>query len=81
MIPLPNLYASFEDNDVAYLITEYVHGIPMDKLSMEDQAFVAKAVKYHLQMLETLTSDRFGGPTGLVSVNHTAITLVYWILR
>lgn len=69
-IPIPKFYASFEDDGVVYLMTEYVQGITMDKLAQEDQALVAKEVKYHLQTLETLTSDTFGGPTGLVIDTH-----------
>ena len=67
-IPLPKLYACFEDDGAAYLITEYVGGVGMDELPENDQKTVILELRStHLATLRTLTSDTWGGPGVVVS--------------
>ena len=65
-IPLPKLYACFEDDGAAYLITEYVEGVGMNDLSAEDQNTVAEELEKHLTALKGLKSNTWGGPDGEV---------------
>ncbi|CAK7233483.1 hypothetical protein SBRCBS47491_008624 [Sporothrix bragantina] len=65
-IPVPQLHACFEDDGAAYLITEYVEGVGMDKLSAADQAVVARELEQHLDTLHSLTYITWGGPLGHV---------------
>ncbi|KAI1738590.1 kinase-like domain-containing protein [Xylaria scruposa] len=65
-IPLPKVYACFEDDGAAYLITEYVEGVGMNDLTGEQQRVVSQELEKHMKTLKTLTSDKWGGPGGLV---------------
>ncbi|KAI1843863.1 hypothetical protein JX266_009919 [Neoarthrinium moseri] len=65
-IPLPKLYASFEDDGSGYLVTEYVDGVGMDALSLEQQNVVAQELQQHMETMRKLTSETWGGPSGLV---------------
>lgn len=67
-IPLPKLYACFEDDCAAYLITEYEEGVEMASLDDAQREIVAKELETHLQTLKTLKSNTWGGPTGAVSI-------------
>ncbi|KAG7424463.1 hypothetical protein Forpi1262_v014343 [Fusarium oxysporum f. sp. raphani] len=72
-IPLPRLIACFEDDGAAYLITEYVDGVGMNKLDADGQAAVAAELQRHMQTLKGLTSDTWGGPSGVVLPPHRII--------
>ncbi|OAA63248.1 Protein kinase-like domain protein [Niveomyces insectorum RCEF 264] len=65
-IPLPKLYACFEDDGAAYLITEYVEGVGMNELAAEDQKIVVQELEKYIKTLKVLTSNVWGGPSGLV---------------
>lgn len=65
-IPLPKLFACFEDDGAAYLITEYVDGVGMNDLDVKSQSVVAEELQRHMQTLKKLTSDTWGGPGGVV---------------
>ncbi len=65
-IPLPKLYACFEDDGAAYLVTEYVQGVGMNELDPEEQEVVTRELQQHLDELRKLTSDTWGGPGGAV---------------
>jgi hypothetical protein len=65
-IPLPRLIACFEDDGAAYLITEYVDGVGMNDLDANGQAAVAAELQRHVQTLKGLTSNAWGGPSGVV---------------
>lgn len=67
-IPVPKLYACFEDHDVAYLVMEYVEGVTMDKLTAEQRLVVEAEVERHLETLRGLKSATWGGPSGIVSL-------------
>jgi serine/threonine protein kinase len=68
-IPVPKLICSFEDGEVVYLVMEYVEGIRMDELDEPRREIVAKELEKHLNTLHKITSDKFGGPSGLVSIS------------
>lgn len=59
-IPIPKLYACFEDDGAAYIITEYVQGVSMVELEPDKQEVVAKELETHLQTLAQLKSDTWG---------------------
>jgi hypothetical protein len=66
-ILLLKLFACFEDDGAAYLITEYVAGVGMNDLDVEGQNVVAEELQRQLETLKGLTSDTWGGPGGAVS--------------
>ncbi|KAK4223607.1 kinase-like domain-containing protein [Podospora fimiseda] len=63
-IPLPKLYACFEDDGAACLVTEYVEGVGMNELNEDQQQIVTKELEKHLTTLKTLKSNTWGGPGG-----------------
>lgn len=65
-IPLPKLYACFEDDGAAYVITEYVEGVGMNELDAEKKEVVAKELRTHMETLSNLKSNTWGGPGGVV---------------
>ncbi|TLD28442.1 hypothetical protein PspLS_03680 [Pyricularia sp. CBS 133598] len=65
-IPVPRIYACFEDDGAAYLITEFVEGTPMSQLPPEQQKHVVIELEQHLATLKDITSPNWGGPTGHV---------------
>lgn len=66
-LPLPKLYACFEDDGAAYLITEFVEGVAMNRLDDEKKKIVEKELHQHLKTLQGLKSSDWGGPGGSVS--------------
>ena len=76
-VPVPKLYACFQDDEAAYLVTEYVDGVAMASLDEEKRKPVEKDVEVHLATLRSLTSDTWGGVTGLVRLSgvKTALTI------
>ncbi|CAK7234851.1 hypothetical protein SBRCBS47491_009089 [Sporothrix bragantina] len=58
------LYACFEDDAAAYVITEYVEGVGMNELTADEQKTVVQELEQHLKTLKTLTSNVWGGPGG-----------------
>ncbi|KAL2121040.1 hypothetical protein VTJ04DRAFT_5067 [Mycothermus thermophilus] len=65
-IPVPLLFCDFEDDDAYYLITEYVEGVSMADLPEQQQRVVMEELEEHLRELKKLTSNRLGGPSGIV---------------
>jgi hypothetical protein len=65
-IPLPKLFACFEDDGAAYLITSYVDGVGMNDLHAESQTIVAEELQRHMETLKKVSSDTWGGPGGVV---------------
>jgi hypothetical protein len=65
-IPVPDVLEAYEDDGSFVLITRLLQGVPMNELSSEEQAIVMKEVDSHLQTLQTLRSNRVGGPTGII---------------
>lgn len=63
-IPVPQLYACFEDSDAAYLVMEYVSGVGMHKLAETQRKVVMKELQSHVATLRQLRSRRIGGVDG-----------------
>jgi len=66
-IPVPKLYACFQDDEAAYLVMEYVDGVTMNELNSDERRIVERELEGHLETLRTLKSDSWGGPSGIVS--------------
>jgi tRNA A-37 threonylcarbamoyl transferase component Bud32 len=63
-IPVPTVRASFEDNGRYYVITDGVPGVPMSKLSPDQNAIVIKELQGYLEILHAITSKQMGGILG-----------------
>ena len=66
-IPVPKLYGCFEDNDSVYLVMEYIEGVAMASLSLDQRKVVEAALEGYVETLRTIKSDHWGGPNGIVS--------------
>ena len=66
-IPVPKLYACFEDDSAAYLIVENVEGAGLRELTDEQRKIVAVELEKHIRTYQSLKSDTWGGPGGRVS--------------
>ncbi|KAI3317219.1 kinase-like protein [Xylariaceae sp. AK1471] len=83
-IPVLRVHCDFEDEDAYYLVTEYVEGVSMSRLTDDQKAVVCDELQGHLATLKTLTSNRLGGPSGIVIppyrvLQHTEID--HWHLK
>jgi hypothetical protein len=65
-IPVPKLHACFEDDEVIYLITEYIEGRGMNELKGEEKLIVGEELEKYLQQLHGLKSKDIGGPSGII---------------
>lgn len=74
-IPVPRLFACFEDTDAVHVITEYIEGESMADLSEEKRQIVEKELESHLETLRGLKSDVWGGPSGIVSFPPSSFVL------
>lgn len=66
-IPVPKVYSCFEDDEAAYLVTEFVEGVTMNHLSIEERKIVEAELERHLETLRGLKSKIWGGPSNIVS--------------
>lgn len=67
-IPVPRIYADFEDDGAYYLVTEYIDGVSMADLSEEKKLVVLQELDEHLETLHSLRSKTLGGASGLVVI-------------
>ena len=58
------LYCDFEDDDAYYVVTQYVQGVSMSDLTLEQKKTVSQEIKIHLSTLRILTSNTIGEPFG-----------------
>lgn len=65
-IPVPTVHGAFDVDDSYYLITDYVQGTSMSRLSDAEKEIVRGELFQHLATLRELKSDTIGGPTGIV---------------
>ncbi|KAK3186839.1 hypothetical protein K4F52_004283 [Lecanicillium sp. MT-2017a] len=65
-IPVPAVYHDFEDDGAYYVVTEFVDGISMARLTDDQRAMVSQELERHRAELQRMTSARLGGPTGIV---------------
>jgi aminoglycoside phosphotransferase (APT) family kinase protein len=72
-IPVPQLYACFEDDDAVVLVTEFVKGVGMHELDDAQREIVKKELQGHIETLQNLKSSRIGGPRGIVIPPYRAL--------
>jgi hypothetical protein len=72
-IPVPQLYACFEDDDAVVLVTEFVKGVGMHELDDAQREIVKKELQGHIETLQNLKSSRIGGPGGIVIPPYRAL--------
>jgi serine/threonine protein kinase len=65
-IPVPTLYACFEDDNAAYLVTSYVEGVSMNSLTDDQRAVVTEELEIHVATMHSLRGFALGGVSGLV---------------
>ncbi|KAH6623339.1 kinase-like domain-containing protein [Chaetomium tenue] len=65
-IPVPTVYADFEDDGAYYLVVEYIEGVCMADLTEDQKEVVELELDGHLNTLGGLRSNRVGGPSGIV---------------
>jgi serine/threonine protein kinase len=63
-IPVPTVHACFEDDNSAYLITNYVDGVSMSSLPDDQKEIVTQELKGYIQTLHSLRGPRLGGVSG-----------------
>lgn len=83
-VPVPQVYCDFEDDGAYYLITEYIDGVAMSDLSVEDKATVRQELEQHIATLQTLRSNRLGGPSGIIIPPYRVMQRTetdHWSLR
>ncbi|KAF4448115.1 protein kinase-like protein [Fusarium austroafricanum] len=83
-IPVPAVYADFEDDGAYYLVTEFIQGVEMNDLPMEKKNLVGEELKQHLHTLHSLKSTTIGGPSGLLVPPRSVIestTQDHWVLQ
>lgn len=83
-IPVPQVYACFDDDNATYLIVERIFGVGMNEISQEQHSTVAKELEKHLETLHKLRARVIGGPTGIVIPPYRAMTATprpEWIPR
>lgn len=83
-IPVPDVYAHFEDDGAYYLVTEYIHGTAMSQLEEGQKAVVREEIETHRRTLASLKSRRLGGPSGIVVPPYRVMRLAKadeWDLR
>jgi serine/threonine protein kinase len=69
-IPVPALYDEFEKDGAYCVATEYVKGVNMTELTIDQKRVVIEEVKHHIATLRGLKSSTIGGPSGLVVPPH-----------
>lgn len=65
-IPVPTVYADFEDDEAYYLVVEYIKGTCMVDLSEQNKKVVCQELVGHVKTLQGLRSEHLGGPSGIV---------------
>jgi aminoglycoside phosphotransferase (APT) family kinase protein len=76
-IPVPQLYACFEDDDAVLLVTEYVQGVGMHELDDAQKETVQRELEHHLETLQSLKSSKIGGPSGIVISPYRALSKTF----
>lgn len=81
---MPKVYRAFELDGAFWLITQYIEGVDLALLPKEKQLPVLKELEGHLKTLQSLKSNRVGGPTAIIvppyRVTH-ATKRDFWNLR
>ncbi|KLU91924.1 hypothetical protein MAPG_10873 [Magnaporthiopsis poae ATCC 64411] len=82
-IPVPKVYACFEDDGAVYLVRERVEGVTMDVLDAGKRKVVEAELEKHLQTMKALRSSAWGGPSGLVVPPYRLLAKTYrpWVMK
>ncbi|CAH0019560.1 unnamed protein product [Clonostachys rhizophaga] len=83
-IPVPAVYADFEDDGAYYLVTEFIQGVELNDLPLEKKDLVREELKQHLDTLHSLRSTTIGGPSGLLVPPRSVIENTkqdLWVLQ
>lgn len=65
-IPVPEVLDAYEENGTYFLWTEYIDGIEMSDLTVDERTQIIPQVRDIVADLQKLRSRRSGGPTGLL---------------
>lgn len=65
-IPVPQIYGAFEVDDSFLLIMEWIEGVALAKIPEDQQHLVYAEIQQHLATLQSITSSRLGGPSGMI---------------
>ncbi|KAJ5471992.1 hypothetical protein N7539_008561 [Penicillium diatomitis] len=65
-IPVPTVYGAFEVDDAFFLITDFVDGVAMSRLSEDDKKIVMEELDQHRATLQQMRSHNIGGPSGIL---------------
>lgn len=76
-IPVPKLYGCFEDDSSVYVITEYIEGVAMSELTLDQRKVVEGELEVHLETLRGLKSATWGGPSGIVIPPYRIMTKTF----
>jgi hypothetical protein len=78
-ILIPELHCCFEDDEVVYLVMDYIKGVSMNELKEEKQKVVEKELKVYIDMVKKLKSKFWVGLWGLyVACINEKISLNSW---
>ncbi|KAF1732015.1 hypothetical protein MY5147_004543 [Beauveria neobassiana] len=83
-IPVPRVHACFEDDGAICLVTEYIEGVTMADLKPKERKVVEAEIEGYLETLRSLSSDAWGGPSGLVIPPYRVLkhpVRVQWVMR
>lgn len=82
-IPVPKVYAAFENHGCYFLITEFIDGVQMSQLPESQKRFVKHELVYHLASLRGLRSKGLGNAVGVIPPYRVMANTgeVTWSLR
>lgn len=73
-IPVPEIYCSFTDGELFYVIMEYIEGITMDEINKNQRKVVMKELNKYIEEMNNLTYSKMGDL-------YSGLCLIYPIQR
>ncbi|KAM4056075.1 phosphotransferase enzyme family protein [Hirsutella rhossiliensis] len=67
-------FGCFEDDGAVYLVMEYIDGVTMNNLALEQRKVVETELERYVETLSGLRSDAWGGPSGIVIPPYRIMT-------
>jgi aminoglycoside phosphotransferase len=65
-IPIPEVFGAYGENGSFLVWTARVEGVPLKELKEEDRLKVLPEIRRHIATLQTLRSNKTGGPSGIL---------------
>jgi aminoglycoside phosphotransferase (APT) family kinase protein len=65
-IPVPEVLDAYEENGSFFVWTARVEGVLLQELEKEDRLKVLPEIRRHITTLQTLRSNKTGGPSGIL---------------